>query len=383
METLPQVSVVIPSHARAAQLARTLEALARQTVPAAWYEVLVVLDGAAPGAHPGALPAVPYALRVLGQPHRGSGAARNLGARHARAPLLLFLDDDMEAAPELLAEHLAAQRAQPGLVLGGFGTPLPPGAPLVARAVADWWAAEQAARERPGHRLTFRDCWSGNVSVPAARFHDAGGFDERFGVRASGTDLELGARLLAGGVPVRFVPAARAVHRERATYRAMRRRALASGIGHLLIVRRHPALLAALPVAREPESRVEWLAAPLRWRWPVAAEWAARPAWLLLALLDRMRREPLWHRLCARLQQHAYWCGVARETGGREGWRALARGAPGAIPAPVVTAGVGRESHEREPAGLGRSYHAPPPRPAHLLPAGDDRPETKTAHTEA
>ena len=360
----PAATVVIPSHARAAQLARTLRALASQTLPGDRYEVIVVLDGGGDGVP---LPGASFACRLLRQPHRGSGAARNRGAREARAPILVFLDDDMEAAPSLLEQHLAAQRETPGLVLGAFSTPLPADAPLVARAVADWWTAEQAARLRADYVPSHRDCWSGNMSLPRALFEAVGGFDEAFGRHASGTDVELGARLLACGVHVRYVPEAAAVHHERATHGGIRRRAVAGGVGHVLLGRRHPDLLPSLPLSRLPVHRGAGLAAAVRWRWPRAAERVVAPGWWLLACLDRAGRVGAWRRLSARLQHHAYWCGVAREVGGHTGWKALVAlqaGHPptGGAPTPA--------SAHRDPAGAeSRTAPVTDPWPPGSLPA--------------
>jgi len=54
---------------------------------------------------------------------------------------------------------------------------------------------------RPGHRFSYHDFFSGNVSLPAAIFRRVGGFDEVIKVRLE--DYELGIRLLKAGA--RFI----------------------------------------------------------------------------------------------------------------------------------------------------------------------------------
>src|SRR5687768_9642547 len=101
-----QISVVVPTHNRASLLMSNLNTLSGQTLASDDFEVIVVADGCTDqtiqmleGLQP------PYRLTVLDQtPGRGAAAARNLGASRASADILVFLDDDMEANPQLLAE---------------------------------------------------------------------------------------------------------------------------------------------------------------------------------------------------------------------------------------------------------------------------------------
>ena len=51
---------------------------------------------------------LPYQLHFIEQPGQGAAAARNLGVAKATAPLILFLDDDMTAAPTLIEAHLSS-----------------------------------------------------------------------------------------------------------------------------------------------------------------------------------------------------------------------------------------------------------------------------------
>ena len=311
----PRISVVIPSHRRSAPLARTLRALATQTLPPAAFEVIVVLDG----AHDDSAAEVarlepPYALRVETQPPLGAAAARNRGAAAARAPLLLFLDDDMEAAPQLLAAHLHAQATRPGVVLGYFDTPPAEREGLLALDARLWWAGELAERARPAHRFTFRDLWTGNVSIPREHFEGAGGFDERFRQGTAGEDWELGVRLLARHVPFSFARAAASVHHDRPTLARSRGRLFASGRGHALMVRANPALFRVFSFSSPPRRTIYQPIWHLIWWRPALAMRLARPLWSLLRPLEALKLRSTWRRLHWLLLDCAYWCGVSTST---------------------------------------------------------------------
>jgi glycosyltransferase involved in cell wall biosynthesis len=96
------VSVVVPTCEGAETLRTTVEALRGQTVPDDRYEIIVVDDASTDDS---AQIAEAAGARVIRQSvNRGAGAARNAGARAARAPLVAFIDDDCTAEPHWLAE---------------------------------------------------------------------------------------------------------------------------------------------------------------------------------------------------------------------------------------------------------------------------------------
>lgn len=127
------VSILIPTHNRAAILARTLESLAALSIPAgARAEVVVVANActdnteAVVAAHASRL-AMP--LRCIAEPTPGLSVARNRAVAEARHDLLVFLDDDVRVDPGLLVAHLSLFAEH--------------GADLTAGRVALWW--EEAA----------------------------------------------------------------------------------------------------------------------------------------------------------------------------------------------------------------------------------------------
>jgi glycosyltransferase involved in cell wall biosynthesis len=211
MSFAPLLSVVIPTYNRKVRIGRVLDALARQTVEAHTFEVVVVDDGSSDGTSAAlAATPMPYALRCFYQQNAGPARARNRGVQEAQGGIVLFLDDDVMPEPCLIAEHLRLHDASdaPVVVMG----------PLASLPHYDqpWVAWEQAKIEGQYRGLvdgryapTFRQFWTGNASVGRVHLLAVGGFNEAY---PRGEDVELGARLHQRGLQFRFSPRAVGFH---------------------------------------------------------------------------------------------------------------------------------------------------------------------------
>jgi glycosyltransferase involved in cell wall biosynthesis len=205
-----RLSVVIPTFNRRERLGRVLAALERQTTPATEFELVVVDDGSSDGTTEWLRGrTTPFELRALRQDNAGPARARNAGVAVAEGEIILFIDDDVEPVPELVAEHLRMHAAEPNIVVIG---------PLASLPYYEqpWVAWEQAkveaqyrAMERGDWAPSFRQFWTGNASLARQHILDAGGFDPAY-LRAE--DVELGVRLMERGLGFRFNPAARGLH---------------------------------------------------------------------------------------------------------------------------------------------------------------------------
>lgn len=251
-ETMPAASVVIPTHNRSALLRRALDVLSRQIEGTELFEVVIVADGCVDDTRSmlSSYPA-PFPLKVIERGGEGPTIARNAGAAQAEGELLIFLDDDVEPGPGFVAAHLAAQLAHPGSV--GIG-PYPP-APHAStdafrQQMRSWWLDHFAALAEPGHRFSFHDLLTGNLSLPKRLWGEVGGLDPVF-ARAR-EDLELGVRLLRRGVPFRFVADAAGLHyeHETATPAGALRRAMEEGRSDALMALKHPSLTMELKIQR-------------------------------------------------------------------------------------------------------------------------------------
>jgi glycosyltransferase involved in cell wall biosynthesis len=93
----PVASVVIATRDRPSDLPRVLAALTTQETDRA-FEVVIVDDGSSPPLAGGLISTLPGARLIRGPGH-GPAQARNIGISAARAPVILFTDDDTEPAP--------------------------------------------------------------------------------------------------------------------------------------------------------------------------------------------------------------------------------------------------------------------------------------------
>ncbi|MEX1254762.1 MAG: glycosyltransferase [Dehalococcoidia bacterium] len=252
-------SVVVPTYNRAKSLVRLLDSLAQQDIAPDDFEVIVVDDGSSDGTwHALNEARQPYRLRPLWQRNQGPGVARNAAVRVAAGELIIFVDDDVIAAPDLLRRHIEAHEAPGDLVVIGLmaladGARLSPWAEWESYALYKQYEAMQEGRWAP----TPRQFYTANASVHRVDLIAAGLFDPLF---RRAEDVELAYRLRDLGLAFRFLPEAVAYHRPGRSYAAWRRMAEQYGyydilmwrakgrahiirvIGHEFVHQRHPAL---------------------------------------------------------------------------------------------------------------------------------------------
>jgi glycosyltransferase involved in cell wall biosynthesis len=94
----PFVSVILPTHNRAAMLRDAFElGLFRQTYPAECWEIILVNDGSTDDTEQMVhelMPRSPVPIRYFKLEGRGATAARNFGMQQARGDVVAHLDDD-------------------------------------------------------------------------------------------------------------------------------------------------------------------------------------------------------------------------------------------------------------------------------------------------
>ena len=217
---LPAVSVVVPTRGRSPWLFHVLDALYGQVgIEGSAVEVVVVLDGAESELAASLQTRVGAGgVRVVEILHAGTAAARDAGWRAARAPLIIFLDDEVVPSARLVAEHLAALRSCERCVVLGQVEP-PAGRP------APWTAYDNRVMARKYAGLGRDEVpsgihYGGNVSLRRDLLRDIGGHDH---VLQHDADIELGDRLRAQGVAFVYHPAAVGVRHGGADYRTWRR----------------------------------------------------------------------------------------------------------------------------------------------------------------
>ncbi len=196
-----RASVVVPVRNRPDLLARTLETLVEQDFPAAEYEIVICDDGSVDDITKvlTRFIAAPVAIRLAKQAPIGPAAARNLGIRESDAPVVIFVDSDVQADRALVRSLVEALQANP-----------------------DWLGAEAALHPEGGQAGIL---WDAPASTDGGHYHTAaiayrrdvllavGGFDEEFRLPAC-EDVELAVRVLGQG-PIGFVPKAKVWHPRR------------------------------------------------------------------------------------------------------------------------------------------------------------------------
>ncbi len=171
-------------------LARAIDSLAAQSLPAEQYEILIVDNGSTDNT-----PELVrkregrYSnLRYISEPEAGLSRARNAGLEQAHSALAAFMDDDATASPgwlEGICRVFANRRPQPGLVCG----------PAMAEWggtrpswLKDYWLPFYSIVSWSAHaRCLAADEWivGTNFAVPTTLAIDCGGFDTSLGRRGT------------------------------------------------------------------------------------------------------------------------------------------------------------------------------------------------------
>jgi glycosyltransferase involved in cell wall biosynthesis len=164
------VSVIVPSLNEGKYLRRCLKSLVRQS--SRRIAEIIVVDG---GSRDGTIEAAEeYADKVLVEPARPVGAARNIGAKQAEGEILAFIDADTVASKDWVEQIALALDSKPWAV-GVTGPTLPyEGTHLdrIAYHVATGWVQRFSFRLGRPHVAGF------NCAYRKRAFWDAGGFDE-------------------------------------------------------------------------------------------------------------------------------------------------------------------------------------------------------------
>ncbi|MGI8513344.1 MAG: glycosyltransferase [Solirubrobacteraceae bacterium] len=236
----PELSVVVPAHDRPLRLRFLLNALAEQTVPAGRFEVVVVHDSRGEETtellethelgHAGALRHERMPARAL------AAIQRNRGWRMARAPLVVFTDDDCRPPADWVANVLAATARHPGAVVQGATRPDPD---------ESWMLLiSQHARSQDIDPPTpwAETC---NIAYPRALLEALGGFSEAPPL-TMGEDTDLAARARKMDAPHVGAPEMLTYHAVDVPLIRARLRSLPRWRDVPLVLRWHPELRRAM-----------------------------------------------------------------------------------------------------------------------------------------
>ncbi|HEX6391289.1 MAG TPA: glycosyltransferase [Solirubrobacteraceae bacterium] len=239
---MPDISVCVPSHDRPLRLRWLLNALEEQTLDRDRFEVVVAHDSAGPETeellttHPLAKAGVLRHLTFA--PGPGPAQKRNAAWRAARAPLVVFTDDDCRPPAEWLERALDAAHSHPGAIVQG-ATAVDPD--------------EEVVRLHAPHaRFQVVDppvIWAQtcNIVYPRDVLEACGGFDEALPV-AAGEDTDLALRARAAGTPYVGAPEVLTYHAVEPASLVVRAREVWRWQHLPYLARRHPQVREPMPL---------------------------------------------------------------------------------------------------------------------------------------
>jgi len=244
-QSSPALSVVMIGHRSVKLLSRAIFSLLQASPPGQSWELVLVVNGSDPGVQEWAselLHSNRVPMSVVQVSERRPGAARNAGVSASRAPLLFFLDDDIECFQDIVGAALDLFRDQ-GLDVAGGANLTPPGSGTLERAtggvMASWFGAASMRRRYRVSREGFEDehglilC---NLAVRKSLFLAQKGFASQM---ISNEENVLLQRLAASGARLWTSPRLAVFHRRRATWAGLCSQAAKYGAGraqNLLLV---------------------------------------------------------------------------------------------------------------------------------------------------
>ena len=259
-------TVAICTHNRAVLAAAAAEVAVRQAIPLE-AEVLVV-DNASDDHTPAVLEALvarhPQAFRTVHEPRLGLSHARNRALAEARAPVIVYLDDDAIPRPgwlpALLAPFVDARAAAAGgrIVLRFPGGAPPP--PWLSPELSCLFSAFDAGDTPRILRYGRADYpYGANIAFRVDAARAAGGFSGAVGPRGHEPfvhdETDLCYRLERAGGTIHYVPNAVVDHhvlKERVSPAWVLRRATHGGHSAALFILRNRGVLRAI-------ARIAWL----------------------------------------------------------------------------------------------------------------------------
>ncbi|MBL0272558.1 MAG: glycosyltransferase family 2 protein [Chitinophagaceae bacterium] len=231
---MPNLSIVIPTYNRGEQLGEVIEHILKSDVNGlAFVEILIVDDGSQIPPHKFISQNIiksPFSLRIINQYNAGPAAARNNGFRNAKHSIVLFMDDDILAFPDMIQKHIEGHREYPGSVIYGYCPYAIPKKETPAYQFLKQLAYENEKDGKNNGFIPTTSIASGNISVEKNIFPD-GEFYKSFLRTPAAEEFELMARLTQLNVKIYFNSSIRGWHLQPVTIQDKCKQEYKYGIG--------------------------------------------------------------------------------------------------------------------------------------------------------
>ena len=231
LNSSPILSIIIPTFNRPDQLRSCLRSIAAMNDPKYYIQVIVVDDGSIPSIIEtinGFSPILD--VTCYRQKNNGPASARNLGAYHAKAPFLAFIDDDCTLPVDWLenvTKRLDNTTTIGGSTINGLKNNI---FAATSQMLIDFLYDHY-------NRNKIRFIASNNIIIPKEIFSRINGFSNVFR-KAAAEDRDLCNRLTANNYPMAFIPQIRVFHHHTMTIKSFLMQHFNYGYGASLYHRR-------------------------------------------------------------------------------------------------------------------------------------------------
>ncbi|HME03257.1 MAG TPA: glycosyltransferase, partial [Solirubrobacteraceae bacterium] len=213
MSDAPRFSVVMAAYNAAATIAGAIASVLAQTESD--LELIVVDDGSTDATRQVVEQSADMRVKLLSQPNRGPGGARNSGIAVAAGTLVAFLDSDDLWLPRYLelAAGALAKTTNPGLAYtDAYALDATSGKVRRRSAMGRMCPPDPPPSDPDAFLLELlkRNFVFNSTTVPRTVLETVGGYDA---AKRSAEDYELWLRIIVGGYRAAWVPGRQAIYR--------------------------------------------------------------------------------------------------------------------------------------------------------------------------
>lgn len=251
----PKVTFIICTYNRAGYLDDTLHSLQHRNLSELQVEVLVVDNNSTDATpkvvkrHQKSYSKDHNPIRYIKEPNQGLSYARNRGITEAKAPSVVFLDDDIRATETLIPAWLSFFDKEPGMIAGGgrihvqFDAPRPNWMSHFLLPLLGHHDLGSSPKEYPQNKYPF----GGNMGFRKNILDQLGEFNTELGRKGkqlkASEEKEFFERLRTKDITICYLPEAMLYHRvdkQRLTEAYIKRQAVGLGQSIALQLKNSP-----------------------------------------------------------------------------------------------------------------------------------------------